>query len=390
CELIIVKATASVPNAHFSSAFCWLPLPFAPPLAEQGHNWQAAGYLLTTSFSSHQAGAKMAHTLHSRSCHQGRAQGAGLCGRQAPSPASVRQPHPHPPCYAQPRLQPARREFVCHSAHSEAVVADPVSDLTPAQPSCSKSISQSSVWEIDFCSRPLLDERGKKVWELLICDPERNFEYSEYFPNNKINSAEPRVSAVARQCCWSFLAMYLALDDHAAMCMQQSRTAHMVPGPHAGSWTQRKLPLDPRYNSKAQALFTLDLGAPEPLPDALRGEQWAFVQLPLRALQGMLASVEQGDMFGSTFDLTTAGAGSLPPDILIPGKCSPLVWPGAKASATIIAASTMGTAVSATNTSARLTAMAAGEAQLICVSSGLAGCMSGSHERLLTGTRPLC
>ena len=54
----------------------------------------------------------------------------------------------------------------------------------------SKSVPTSSVWEIDFCSRPLLDERNKKIWELLICDPERNFEYSEYFPNSKINSAE--------------------------------------------------------------------------------------------------------------------------------------------------------------------------------------------------------
>ncbi|KAL6760686.1 PsaB RNA binding protein [Haematococcus lacustris] len=274
----------------------------------------------------------MAHTLHSRSCHQGRAQGAGLCGRQAPSPASVRQAHPHPPCYAQPRLQPARREFVCQSAHSEAVVADPVSDLTPAQPSCSKSISQSSVWEIDFCSRPLLDERGKKVWELLICDPERNFEYSEYFPNNKINSAELKRAfqailsvpgAVKPEKARFFRAQMQTIITKAVTECEikpvPSRRCFTVM-----SWLQERLEsvykLDPRYNSKAQALFTLDLGAPEPLPDALRGEQWAFVQLPLRALQGMLASVEQGDMFGSTFDLTTAGAGSLPPDILIPGN----------------------------------------------------------------------
>lgn len=53
----------------------------------------------------------------------------------------------------------------------------------------------SSTWEIDFCSRPLLDERGKKVWELLICDPERQFEYSEYLPNSKINSVEVRLGA---------------------------------------------------------------------------------------------------------------------------------------------------------------------------------------------------
>lgn len=56
----------------------------------------------------------------------------------------------------------------------------------------SSSIPQASAWEIDFCSRPLLDERGKKVWELLICDQDRTFEYSEYFPNSKINSAEVR------------------------------------------------------------------------------------------------------------------------------------------------------------------------------------------------------
>lgn len=44
--------------------------------------------------------------------------------------------------------------------------------------------------ELDFCSRPILDERGKKVWEVLVCDPQRDFEFAQYFPNNKINSAE--------------------------------------------------------------------------------------------------------------------------------------------------------------------------------------------------------
>ncbi len=68
----------------------------------------------------------------------------------------------------------------------------------------SKEVPKSTTWEVDFCSRPLLDERGKKVWELLICDPERNFEYSEYFPNSKINSAEvcapPRLSGFPSRC----------------------------------------------------------------------------------------------------------------------------------------------------------------------------------------------
>lgn len=58
-----------------------------------------------------------------------------------------------------------------------------------------KEVPTSNTWQLDFCSRPILDERGKKVWELIICDPARQFEYAKYFPNNKINSAE--VSSIA-------------------------------------------------------------------------------------------------------------------------------------------------------------------------------------------------
>ena len=50
---------------------------------------------------------------------------------------------------------------------------------------------------------------------------------------------------------------------------------------------------DPRYSDKASSLFMLDLGSPEKLPDALRGEKWSFVQLPLSALQQELQLVEQ-------------------------------------------------------------------------------------------------
>jgi len=194
-----------------------------------------------------------------------------------------------------------------------------------------KSISTSSVWELDFCSRPLLDERGKKVWELLICDPERTFEYTEYFPNSKINSGElkraietvlsrpgaqrPEKARFFRSQMQTIITK--ALTDSGIKAVPSRRCFTVM------SWIQERLESvykqDARYSDKAQSLFTLDLGAPEPLPDALRGEQWAFVQLPLSALQGMLKKVEEGDMFGSTFDLRTIGAHTLPKDILIPG-----------------------------------------------------------------------
>ena len=47
------------------------------------------------------------------------------------------------------------------------------------------------------------------------------------------------------------------------------------------------------YDPKAQSAFSLDLGAPQDLPDALRGEAWQFVQLPLSTLMAELVDVEQ-------------------------------------------------------------------------------------------------
>lgn len=82
----------------------------------------------------------------------------------------------------------SKRMAPCRAASEVEATADAVAAAAAAAP------KQAAVWELDFCSRPIMDERKKKVWELLICDPERNFEYSEYFPNNKINSVQVRTS----------------------------------------------------------------------------------------------------------------------------------------------------------------------------------------------------
>lgn len=184
---------------------------------------------------------------------------------------------------------------------------------------------------MDFCSRPLLDERGKKVWELLICDPDRKFQYSQYFPNSKINSVELRKAlesvlaqpgAVAPQKARFFRGQMQtiiskALNDLGIKPLPSRRCFSIM------SLLEERMEAvykqDPRYSDKANSMFNLDLGAPEPLPDALRGEKWAFVQLPLGPLREMLKKVEQGDMFGSTFSLSSAGLSDLPNDVLVPG-----------------------------------------------------------------------
>jgi hypothetical protein len=74
----------------------------------------------------------------------------------------------------------------------------------------------------------------------------------------------------------------------------------------------------PNYSEKASTLFTLNMGAPEELPDALRGESWSFVQLPLGALKGEFNEVLEGNAFGNTLDIASLGL-DVDDDTLIPG-----------------------------------------------------------------------
>lgn len=53
-----------------------------------------------------------------------------------------------------------------------------------------------TVWELDFYSRPVLDENNKRRWEVLICegvvdtqtDPAQGFRYSKFVSNSEVNS----------------------------------------------------------------------------------------------------------------------------------------------------------------------------------------------------------
>ncbi|KAF8055656.1 RPA1A [Scenedesmus sp. PABB004] len=195
----------------------------------------------------------------------------------------------------------------------------------------SASAPTSDVLELDFCSRPLLDERGKKVWELLICSPDRSFEYSQYFPNSKINSVELRKAleaVLARPGAVPPTKVRFFRGQMSTIISRALSELNIKPLPSRRCFSIMGLlearlesvyRTDPRYSDKASSMFDIDLGPPEPLPDALRGEKWAFVQLPLGSLRGMLKPVEEGTMFGSSFDLAAAGLGELPADILVPG-----------------------------------------------------------------------
>ncbi|KAK9831246.1 hypothetical protein WJX74_009268 [Apatococcus lobatus] len=189
----------------------------------------------------------------------------------------------------------------------------------------------ASAWQLDFSSRPILDERGKKKWELLICDAERKFQHAQYFPNNKINSKElslaiqqvlSREGAVKPDKCRFFRGQMATIISRALAELG----IEPIPSRRCFAllaWLEERIESEykqqPGYQEGQSSLFTLDPGAPEDLPDNLRGERWGFVQLPLSDLQGELDLLQRGNMFGASIPLEATTCADLPSDTLIPG-----------------------------------------------------------------------
>ena len=80
---------------------------------------------------------------------------------------------------------PAYQPHPCAHLHVYVCLTTEASSAPEAN-----TVPRADEWQLDFCSRPILDERGKKLWELLICDERRDFEFSRFFSNNQINSTQ--------------------------------------------------------------------------------------------------------------------------------------------------------------------------------------------------------
>ncbi|CAI5465401.1 unnamed protein product [Closterium sp. Yama58-4] len=192
-------------------------------------------------------------------------------------------------------------------------------------------LSDVMEWELDFCSRPLLDERGKRVWELLVCDSSRRLQFAEYFPSNRINSATLKdallrvmdaTGAPKPQKIRFFRAQMATIISKAATDLD----IQPVPSQRCVTllrWLDERYDavyrVQPNFQANAPPLLQLEAAAPQDLPDTLRGEQWAFVQLPLSGILEEMQRVRAGDMFGSVLDLAAMGLASLPPDSMVPG-----------------------------------------------------------------------
>lgn len=173
-------------------------------------------------------------------------------------------------------------------------------------------MKQAPDWELDYYSRPILEADGKKRWELLICStPEvgagddgtsDQFRWVQICPATSVNSiwlkealeqalcaAQDQGFAPPRRLrCWraSMRTMVQRAAEGLGMELVSSRRTYALV-----NWLQERersvYPQEPGYMAGPLAPPPQPLRPiAVPLPEAARGESWAWASLPLEALAG--------------------------------------------------------------------------------------------------------
>lgn len=187
-----------------------------------------------------------------------------------------------------------------------------------------------NVWELDFYSRPVLDENQKKRWEVLICDGAQSvsdgasLRYSKFLSNQQVNSIELKEAIQeaidqadesptrVRFFRYQMQNMIKRACDELGLPARLSRRTLTLQ-----NWLDDRqknfYPEQPGYQAGKTPSTVQPLEIAKPLPDALMGQKWAMVSLPAKEL----ADMPEWDIgFGEAFPLDLAG---ITPDTMVPG-----------------------------------------------------------------------
>jgi hypothetical protein len=190
----------------------------------------------------------------------------------------------------------------------------------------------TTIWEIDFYSRPILDDQQKKIWELLVCDTQRQFEFSKFCTGGQANArwletALEEAIQAGRQ------AQHLTAAEIPAKIRFFRRQMNNIitracaalnvgaqPSKRTFAmyqWLQERhqtvYPEHPGFQPAMTAPPQFEATQPQPLPDALVGRGWSVVTLPASAF-GDIDAWEIAFRDTVPLDLLT-----LPPNVMVPG-----------------------------------------------------------------------
>lgn len=190
----------------------------------------------------------------------------------------------------------------------------------------------ATIWELDYYSRPIVDEQQKKLWEVLICESPMNvgdkseslFRYSQFCPSSTVNSlwlaaaikeaiaSSPKPPEKIRFFRRQMTNMIVKACEELHIPTAPSRRTYALQ-----QWLRERMedvyPTYPGFQSGLTPSVQYSSEIPQALPDALMGEKWSFVTLPVEAFEEMS---EWEIEFGEAFGLEAFG---LKPQTPIPG-----------------------------------------------------------------------
>eukprot|EP00594_Rhizosolenia_setigera_P017196 CAMPEP_0178962492 /NCGR_PEP_ID=MMETSP0789-20121207/14397_1 /TAXON_ID=3005 /ORGANISM="Rhizosolenia setigera, Strain CCMP 1694" /LENGTH=367 /DNA_ID=CAMNT_0020646653 /DNA_START=226 /DNA_END=1329 /DNA_ORIENTATION=+ len=179
---------------------------------------------------------------------------------------------------------------------TNSISSDSSQETTQLESTSSIEELPTSDWELDCYSRPVLVD-GKKLWEILITDSSGVLKVCETLPSNRVNSRElrrvieetiensevkPSTIRFFRGAMFNMINIALSEVDVIA---RPSRCTFAL-----ATWLEeRNREVYPKMEGYKSSMVSsdafgnafLDVRTPVKLPDALRGEKYAFVSLPL-------------------------------------------------------------------------------------------------------------
>ena len=195
----------------------------------------------------------------------------------------------------------------------------------------------NTIWELDFYSRPILDENNKKLWEVLICEspndiersPDSLFKYAQYCSSSSVNSLwlkEAIEQAIAKASTSPRKIRFFRRQMN-NMIVKACEDIGITPLPSRrtyalNQWLEERInnfyPHEEGYDLKTAQTPSVKYPPlnPIPLPDAVkgdRGDKWTLVSLPASAFDEMK---EWDVAFEDSFSLSLV---NISPETIIPG-----------------------------------------------------------------------
>lgn len=195
---------------------------------------------------------------------------------------------------------------------------------------------EPEIWEIDFFSKPVLNENGKKLWELVIVNNKGTFEHIECVPNNLINSKElrKRINFVIKSAkvqpiavkffrTQMFNMINIALSELELNVRPSKKTRLLLEKLNERDETVYKKMIGFKPFLREIDSIQILKKTPERMPDFLRGESYIFATIDISSLKDV---IQQKPTFLELFQPTfsSENISSIPGLIIISNRAKSL------------------------------------------------------------------